>query len=154
MKAVYTKISGADSDFDKVVVGRMSNNFTTSMLNAAAQVEYNFFPYMTGDIAYTWTPYIFGGFGYSIILSSSSTVGTPADNHIAIPFGFGAKLNLGRRLSGGLECTFNKALSDRVDGVISPLGETKLYNNDWYNYVGLFITYKFFKFAVDCPAYN
>jgi hypothetical protein len=154
LKGVYTKISGSDYDFNTVITGRMPNTFSTTFINVASQVEYNFIPYLTGDIAYKWTPYIFGGVGYSIILASSSTFGVAAKNHFVLPFGCGAKINFDRRLSGGVEWTFNKTFSDRIDGVIPRTGETSLFKNDWYNYVGLFITYKFFKFAADCPAYN
>jgi hypothetical protein len=38
--------------------------------------------------------------------------------------------------------------------VENQLGNTLLNNNDWYSFIGVFITYKFFKFAADCPAYN
>lgn len=154
LKGMYAKISGSDNDFDNVLIGRAPNTFSTSLINVAAQAEYCFFDYRTGDIAYSWTPYLTGGIGYSFILASSSTAGVPANGHFTIPFGCGAKINLGPRLSGGIEWTFNKTFSDRVDGVIPPTGETFLFKNDWYNFVGLFITYKFFKFAVDCPAYN
>ena len=155
-KALYVKLSGSDNDFDNVIIGRNPNTFSTSFINGASQLEYNFFSYYPGDIKYKWSPYVFAGFGYSFILSSSSSSATAiaAKNHFEIPIGLGAKINFGKRLSGGMEWTFNKTFSDRVDGVVPPAGETFLFKNDWYNFVGLFITYKFFKFAVDCPAYN
>ncbi|HBH47718.1 MAG TPA: hypothetical protein DDX98_03725 [Bacteroidales bacterium] len=154
VKSVYSKVSGSDNDFEHVIIGRPSNTFNVTFLNTGAQAEYNFLPYLTGDIAFKWTPYVYGGLGYSIVLSSSSTAGIPANNHFLIPFGAGLKVNLGKRLSGGVELTFNKTFSDKVDGVIPPIGESFLFKNDWYNYVGLFITYKFFKFAADCPVYD
>ena len=154
LKGVYAKISGSDNDFDNTIVGRNPNTFSATFINGAPQAEYNFIPYLTGDITYQWTPYVFGGVGYSLILASSSTAGVPAKSHVVIPFGLGFKINMGKRLSGGVEWTFNKTFSDRVDGVYPPTGETFLFKNDWYNFVGLFITYKFFKFAVDCPAYD
>lgn len=153
-KLQYIKQSGSDNDFDNFIVGRNPNTFSIAMLNPALQVEYNFFPYLTGVKSYKWTPYVFGGVGYSIALSSSSTAGLPAKDHINIPFGAGIKINLGDRLSGGVDWTFNKTFSDRIDGVVPPIGETFLFKNDWYNLFGLFITYKFFKFAADCPVYD
>lgn len=153
-KAVYASITGSDNDFDNVIVGRLPNTFSANLLNTGLQAEYNFFDYKTGDIAYNWTPYIAAGLGYSVALSSSSTAGLSAKSHFNIPFGLGAKVNLGRRLSAGAEWTFTKTFSDRVDGIVPPTGETILYKNDWYNFFGLFITYKFVKFAVDCPAFN
>lgn len=150
----YAKISGSDDDFNQVLVGRLPNTFSTTVINFAAQAEYCFFDYRTGDIAYNWSPYLTGGIGYSVVISSSSTAGLPAVGHVVLPFGLGAKVNITRRLSGGVEWTFNKTFSDKIDGVVPPSGETFFFKNDWYNFVGLFITYKFVKFAVDCPAYN
>lgn len=153
-KGVYAKVTGSDDDFNTVVVGRFPNTFSTSILTISPQAEFNFFDYTTGDIAYDWSPYIAGGIGYSLVMASSVTSGKMPKSHFNIPFGVGAKVNLGRRLSAGAEWTFTKTFSDRVDGVVPPTGETILYKNDWYNFLGLFITYKFFKFAVDCPAYH
>ncbi len=154
VKAAYAHMSGSDSDFDKVVIGRNPSSFSTGLINLASQVEFNFIPYLTGDINYNWTPYVFGGAGYSLILSSSATTNVSASNHLVIPFGAGAKINITSRLSGGVEWTFNKTFTDRIDGVIPPTGTSTLSKNDWYNFAGLFITYKFFKFAADCPVYD
>jgi hypothetical protein len=154
LKSVYAQVSGSDDDFDNFIVGRPATTFSTSLVNTAAQFEYNFFDYLTGNIAYDWTPYVYAGVGYSLILSSGATTGLPANSHVNIPFGFGFKFNLGKRWSSGVEWTFNKTFSDRVDGVIPPIEASFLYKNDWYNFVGLFITYKFFKFAADCPVYD
>ena len=157
-KAIYTSFSGSDDDFNTVLPDRyrFPNTFSINILNFGSQVEYNFFPYLTGDIAYVWTPYIFGGIGYSYILSSSSTspLAKPAKNYFNIPFGAGLKVNLSKRMSGGMEGAFHKSFSDRIDGIIPLTGETKVFKTDWHYFIGLFITYKFFKFAADCPAYN
>ncbi len=154
LKLQYIHQSGSDDDFNTELVGRNSNTFSFDLINPAAQIEYNFFPYLTGVKSYKWTPYMFGGVGYSVVASSSSTSGVAAVNHLNIPFGVGVKVNLGSRLSGGAEWAFNKTFSDRIDGVVPATGETFMFKNDWYNLFELFITYKFFKFAADCPVYD
>jgi hypothetical protein len=83
---------------------------------------------------------------------------------VTMPFGFGYKMNVGRWLSVGAEVSARKTFSDRVDsdqdnlegfinpevvGAIAPFG-----NGDWYYFTGVFVTYKFFKFWDDCPAYE
>ena len=73
---------------------------------------------------------------------------------MTIPFGFGVKTNLTDRLSAGLEWSYRKTFYDKIDNVESPLGKSILHNNDWYSTYGLFITYKFVKFAADCPVYK
>jgi opacity protein-like surface antigen len=156
LHAIYAHLTGSDNDFDYVITKRNNNvSFSASLLNLATQFEYNFFSYKTGTNKGNISPYMFGGFGYSLIMSSSiNNSGSEANNHLTIPFGIGVKFNITDRLSSGLEWSYNKSFTDQLDGVISPLGETKLYNNDWYSFIGLFITYKFFNFAGNCPVYD
>lgn len=153
---IYAHIEGSDSDFDYIITKRnFPVTFSASMLNLASQVEYNFFPYKTGESKQGFSPYIFTGIGYSVLLSSDIRPTSPkAESHMIMPFGVGVKMNFTRRLSAGAEWSYIKTFSDRIDGVVSPVSENKLYNNDWYSFAGLFITYKFFKFAVDCPVYD
>ena len=64
-------------------------------------------------------------------------------------------MNLGKRLSGGLELSMRKTFTDEIDGVENiglegvkhPFG-----NNDWYMFTGIFLTYKIFEFRDPCPA--
>ncbi|MBN1118912.1 MAG: hypothetical protein JXA77_17005 [Bacteroidales bacterium] len=155
---VYANLSGTDSDFENNITKRPTPvSFSVNLVNIASQVEYNFFDYKTGIEAGEFTPYMFGGIGYSMVLSSTvENSGVSPEQHFTIPFGVGSKLNVTRRMSAGVEWSMNKAFSDRLDGVISPLDDAELlmFNNDWYSFFGLFITYKFFKFAADCPTYD
>lgn len=159
-QVLYARLKGSDNDFDRYITNRpFPTTFSVSLLEIGSQLEYNFFDYITGVKAGEWTPYIFGGIGYSFLLSQSVQNQSPGvfpESHGVLPFGVGTKLNLTRRLSGGLEFSMNKSFGDRLDGVTNPIpdSETFLYNNDWYSFFGLFITYKFFKFAADCPAYD
>jgi hypothetical protein len=156
-QAVYANLAG-DENPDRNITKRPAPvSFSVNFVNVASQVEYNFFDYKQGDKHSLGTPYVFGGLGYSVVLSSKvSPSGVEPIGHYTMPFGVGAKFNITRRLSSGLEWSLNKNFSDRIDGVISPLpdGEKLFYGNDWYSFLGLFITYKFFKFADDCPAYD
>ncbi len=156
-QAIYANLTGSDSDFDQVITKRNNPvNFTANLLNLGTQFEYNFFDYKSGGKKGNCSPYMFGGIGYSLLIGSGSSVvgGEEQESHFTIPFGIGFKLNITDRLSTGLEWSYNKSFTDKLDGVISPLGETKFYNNDWYSFLGLFITYKFFNFAGNCPVYD
>lgn len=154
--ANYVSLKGSDQDFpDREILFRNSVDFHTSLLDIASQVEFNFFPYKTTEDLWYGTPYIFGGVGYSFVLGySAEGIGINAQNHLIIPFGVGYKLNVTRKLSAGVEWSFRKTFNDCTDGVVNPLGESFLHSNDWYSIFGLFITYKFFNFAGDCPVYN
>jgi opacity protein-like surface antigen len=147
-------LSGNDLDFP----GRLNPdrpvspaNFSTSLLDMSVQGEFNFLSFTPNFGKWNYTPYLFAGAGGALVISSN----TNATNTIAIPFGIGAKINITSRLSAGAEWGFRKTFSDRIDGVQNPSGkQTWIHNNDWYSIMGIFITYKFFNFAADCPAYR
>ena len=140
----YFGLKGDLSDFpDHSLLNVLPNrSFSRNFFDLTGQVEFNFLPYMTGLDEGMWSPYLAGGLGYA------TNVG------LVIPFGAGFKINLTTRLSAGAEWSCRRTFTDNIDGVESFLGNTLLNNNDWYSVYGLFITYKFFKFAADCPAYK
>ena len=145
----YTHLKGNVNDFpDRVThfIPTHTEAFTKQLLDLTGQLEFNFLPYITGERNFLRSTYIAGGIGYGIFSGSS--------NSLLIPFGIGAKMNLGERLSGGLEWSFRKTFADDIDNNPNPLGNSLINNNDWYSIFGLFISYKFVKFAADCPAYN
>lgn len=154
--AIYANLTGEDSEDNQFITKRTyPASFSAHILNFSAQAEFNFFPFKTYDSPGEWTPYIFGGLGYSFMLASSGENSNAIPtSHATIPFGVGAKLNLTRRLSSGIEWSQHKTFTSNIDGIESALGEVKMFHNDWYSFLGLFITYKFFKFAADCPAYD
>ncbi len=154
INAYYLSLSGSDLDFPAVLhPDRPSSpsRFNTSLVDLSARLEFNFRPYKPFVRQWDYTPYISAGFSGSLIVNSDAGAG----NFAGIPFGTGIKTTLGTRLAGGLEWTFNKTLNDGIDGLENPSGVVSvMHNNDWYSYLGVFITYKFFNFAVDCPVYE
>ncbi len=162
LNGYYAYLSGSDTDFPTMYHSDRQTQpvqFNTSLIDGTIQFEFNFLPYVPNSGNWESTPYVSGGVGYSVITSSNAStsydgIKNPVP-HMTIPFGIGFKMNINRKVSAGLEWSFRKTFSDRVDFLINPSGETSLFhNNDWYSFAGIFITYKFFKFAVDCPAYS
>jgi len=147
-------LSGSDLDFP----GRLNpdrpfspRNFQTSLLDLALQTEFNFLPYIPTAGKWQYSPYITAGIAGSMVMGSD----VDAVNTLTIPFGIGVKVNLTSRLSTGAEWGFRKTFSDTIDGIENPSGTTSIiHNNDWYSFMGIFITYKFFNFAAECPAYK
>ena len=82
----------------------------------------------------------------------SSTSGAP--NHFTLPFGIGLKSTVTDRIGWGAEWIIRKSFSDQIDGIDSPVKNYIFHNNDWYTTLSINITFKFFKFAAKCPAYN
>jgi hypothetical protein len=152
--AYYAHLSGSDLDFPKILHPDRPLSpaiFTTSLIDLALQVEYNFLPFTPNVGKWSYTPYLTTGIAGALILGSDVT----ASYFISFPFGAGLKVNLTSRISAGAEWSFRKTFSDSVDGLENPSGtKSILHNNDWYSFLGVFITFKFFNFAVECPAYK
>jgi len=150
----YGRFSGSDLDFPELLHPDRPLSpatFHTSLLDLALQVEYNFMPFTTGIAGWAYTPYLSTGIAGALILSTDRA----SDNLVSLPFGFGVKVNLAKRVTAGAEWSFRKTFNDRVDGLENPSGvRSVIHNNDWYSFLGIIITYKFFNFAVDCPAYK
>ncbi len=147
ISGLYANLSGSDNDFpERTLSDRTPVSFTKSLMDFCGQVEFNFLPYITGEESLLNSVYVAGGLGYSLLLGSS--------NSIVIPFGVGYKINLTKRLSAGAEWSFRKTFIDDIDDVPNLLDNTLVNNNDWYSFIGLFISYKFVKFAAECPAYR
>ena len=146
----YSNIKGAD--INNHYHQFQQKSFSTSLLDASVQFEFNYLPYQKKKKKYDFTTYLSAGIGYSSVLNSN----VEANSHPTIPFGIGFKINLTDRMSAGSEWTFRKTFNDNVDGLTNfndPVVSSVLHNNDWYSFIGLFITYKFFKFAENCPVY-
>jgi opacity protein-like surface antigen len=144
----YAMVSGNSDDFpDQTLPYRPEHSFTSNLFEFASQLEFNFLPYISGQDKWMNSTYITGGIGYTLNVSAGN-------GFLSIPFGAGFKINITDRLSAGLEWTYRKTFNDKIDNLESPLGNSILHNNDWYSTYGLLITYKFFKFAADCPVYK
>jgi hypothetical protein len=133
------------------ILGGTEAEFHSSFVDLGTDFEFNWWPYKTASMKMRYTPYVSAGIGYSL-----DRLGE-AKSHLYLPFGAGAKVNLGKRLSGGVEVSMRKTFTDLIDGVANPGGEavqTPVGNNDWYMFTGIFLTYKIFNVINECPAYE
>ncbi len=147
LSGIYAGLRGSDQDFpDRYIPLRSPQSFSKQILDISGECEFNFLPYITGEDKWLYSTYVAGGIGTGIIIGNKP--------FLTIPFGVGFKVNLTTRLSAGCEWSFRKTFRDDIDNVENQLGNTLINNNDWYSFVGIFISYKFFKFAADCPAYK
>jgi hypothetical protein len=152
--AYYAKLSGSDLDFPEILHPDRPYSpalFNTSLIDLGLQVEFNFLPFVPNVGKWEYTPYISTGVAGALVLNSDAS----SVNHLSFPFGIGLKLNLTSRISTGFEWSFRKTFNDMIDGVENPSGSLSIiHNNDWYSFLGVFITFKFFNFAEVCPAYE
>lgn len=124
-------------------------SFEAKVNDISLVAEFNFLEYFTGSRRNFFTPYIFGGVGYSILSNVSSEASDSFKNSFVIPFGFGFKYSVSKKIGIGLEWGMRKTFTDYVDGVNSieyQTGDASLSdaadNWDWYNLFGLSVTYK------------
>ncbi len=144
--AVFYNLTGSGEVF-----GNRQVEFQSSFVDLGLDFEFNWWPYKTAYRKTKYSPYVSAGLGYSLNISGDAV------SHLYLPFGGGFKLNLGQKLSGGVEVTMRKSFTDLLDGVTNAGGEevqTSVGNNDWYMFTGIFLTYKIFNFREDCPTYN
>ncbi len=149
----YGTIKGDDLDFKNDFQQMRGSNFSTSILSFQLGYEFNFLPYISNRWKTAHTPYIFAGIGGSLITSSS----VDADNHFVIPFGIGYKYRITPQIGIGCEWSMNKSFSDTLDGVTNPGPDgsySKSHNNDWYSFVGVYVTFRIFEKGFECPAYR
>ncbi len=150
LNGYYGSLKASDSDFTTQLPTRRPMEVNTKILEYTAQFEINFLPYLTGTSKNNLTTYIAFGIGYAFPIGGNYY---EPKSHLSIPVGAGIKFNVTDKVGMGAEWSFRKTFTDSLDGIESPLGKRLLHNNDWYSFAGIFITYKFFNFAVDCPTY-
>ena len=139
VEATYGNIS-----CEKDYIARRNLSFRSHIYEGAALIEFNFRPYGPGATESTWTPYIFGGFGFFHFNPEASYIdaegnvqwaqlqplctegqGTPQylDRkayplfQICMPFGVGFRWRLGKAVSVTAEYGFRKTWTDYIDDV-------------------------------------
>jgi opacity protein-like surface antigen len=150
--AIYGSLRGSDLDFTNNFQQSRGYSFQTSFLEVAANTEFNFFPYQYGKRKDRYTPYVTAGIGYDFVFDSEKKGTTD----LVITYGAGFKFNVNRHISAGCEWSFRKTFNDHLDGINNPGTDNAVFyhNNDWYSIVGIFITYKFLSYLLECPAYE
>ena len=166
----------------------MDYPFTYSKITQdfSAQVEINYLRFIIGNKKTRFSPYILGGLGVSYFPyhldpgfisnfnPNHNKGGAIIDESVfatTIPFGFGVKYSLGKRLSVGAEYLMRKLLSDKFDDLDDPLAFVNsanntapaatyttytddMHNNDWPGYLGVHMTFMIYIGKKACPAYD
>ena len=139
-------------------------SFENTITEFAGVIEFNFLPYEMGDKRHFFSPYLFVGLSYFLNDVSTTVEGfEPAPSNqdgggkIALPFGPGLKLSLGRNWAFSMEWGFRKTGYDLIDGLENRTDKVyesgKVYDNDWFVVSGFMLTYKLTDEG-PCPVYN
>ena len=182
----YRGMLEGDDNVSKAMENR-DLKFESKITDISAVIEFNFFNYITGSTRNFIAPYIFGGVGVLMFKPEADGValrdlGTEGQNvgfngrskyqttQIVMPFGFGFKYSLNKRLGFALEWGLRKTFTDYIDDVsttyyldgesIDPSNTAEIMSDpnmshlpyeargnpstkDWYVFFGATITYKF-----------
>ncbi len=145
-------LSGDTEDMDDVLPDAGHFKFSTTFFELSEMFEFNFFNYGIGEKyrkLKRWSPYITGGLGATMWLTSGYT-----GFAFTIPFGVGAKYKINERLNLGLEFLMKKTFSDRLDGTeLSDPHAIKsgfAKNTDWYSTLSVTLSYEFSKRCATC----
>lgn len=100
---------------------------TGNLLELAAIAEYNFLDKATMVKKKDWSPYLFGGIGYSWAKNKSTLFTTPLKvNTPVIPYGVGVKVRFKGPLSICAEFGTRYTISDDFDKINSYFGKTNI----------------------------
>ncbi len=155
----YGRLSGNDNSSRYAYQRIRNSSFSTPILDLTGQFEFNFLPYVIGSDDKKFSPYVSSGLTFLIAMNSGSPF------QVVVPMGVGVKFNLSKKLGAGIEYSFRKTFSDKIDrlpGVKNTVGNFRseikqrayFHDNDWYAFIGLFISFKIRASRITCEAYN
>jgi hypothetical protein len=161
---VRTTLSGDDKFETFKFNQQRSASFENILTEFAGVLEFNFLPYKKGDKQKFFTPYLFVGLSYYLNDVSITVDGfnpPPVDQEgggkLAMPFGPGLKLSLGKKWDFSVEWGFRKTGYDLIDGLENRIEDNfetgKDYDNDWFVVSGFMLSYKLTNEG-PCPVYN
>lgn len=148
-----------DKNYSSALAKTRSASFSGLLSEASVMVEYNFFNYILDYLqrkkVTKYSPYLTAGLALfnAQTTSNNPDYGTETNTQIAIPIGVGLKYMLNPQWNLGVEVVARKTFTDRIDGINNTsvggklVGDTE--DNDTYYYVGVSISYTFYK--VHCP---
>lgn len=137
LQGLYGKLEAYDSDSPDPLQRLRNLGFRTSLFEASALLEINFFKYRGLDRdAKKWTPFVFAGLAYfhtnpqnrlddtwydlQPLGTEGQTIGGGEGyslNQIGIPFGVGLKLAVSGRVDVQLEWGLRRTYTDHIDDV-------------------------------------
>ena len=130
-------------------------SFSINMAEVSSVIEYHFLDYKNDKSPIRWSPYAFGGVGFTRFTGLAE----PKENfnriQTVIPFGLGFKQLIGKRFSLDTELGIRKTFFDLLDNTSDGDLATKNYqygnpnDNDWYSYFG--VSLSFILYEIPCP---
>lgn len=150
-------IKGNTADFKNKYPNGENAQFSRTLIDLGAQIEYNFWGYGLGEEYLRikrLTPYIVGGMGFTFAPAPAENVFT-----VNFPLGIGVKYKAAPRWNIGCEFTMRFSLSDKLDVTSNDglqlndpynISGKGFKNKDSYSYTSIFVTYDLFPKCKTC----
>lgn len=152
---VAAGLVGAADQYSKDPFQKARNmSFRSRITEVSTVAEYNFLDYQEKRYALNWTPYVFGGIGYSKFKPDVVTDNYKTSTFV-LPYGVGIKYQIKRPWNIGLEYGTRKTFTDYLDNLGGdPKNNDKLQQGDpsrkdTYYYIRLSVSYTFYRIV--CP---
>lgn len=119
----YGKLEASDLQHDVAYQQERSLAFTSTMYELNSLAEFNFKEYRIGHEKHRFSLFIFAGLSAFYFQTETSGGVGPAEGvkvpniQVSVPFGVGAKLNLGKKAGLSLEWGPRRTFTDYLDGV-------------------------------------
>ncbi len=148
----------------------LPKSFSKGIQDFSVQGEVNYLKYIFGERKTPFSSYISAGFGMTHYKADSINLVSLTEEEFqvftpTVAFGFGFKVNVGKKLALGIEYQMRKLFDDNLDNINDPFrnrngnGQVQTYNdtwhnNDWVTFLGLHLTYVMNMDRKPCPAYD
>lgn len=150
-------LSGADDKPIDAAAAIRNTSFELFLTELGVDFEYNFLDIKSAKSLNNWTPFLFFGAGIFQVIGDDplNEGGNFSTLHFMVPFGTGIKAELSPTVNFELQIGARKLFTDWLDGVSDKEGLIKNYqygnkhDKDWYNYIGISISYTIY--TVNCP---
>ena len=148
-------ISGSDERPIDPFASNRAASFQSGLLELAVMAEYNFIDYKAEQVKFRWSPYIALGVAGTYIFGGNQNLNGSSPVQFAIPFGGGFKFAVSPYITLNVEIGLRKMFFDYLDGYSDGDITNKnyqygnKYDQDWYNFVGLSVSYTIWK--IPCP---
>ncbi len=143
----YSGLKGSYSSLNQYLPG-VTGSFSKQLVEFDGLCEINFMSFNTRHLNKdNFSPYVILGIGGAYIGGAIIP---------QLPFGIGMKYCPISRITVGWEWRLCKTFSDKVDGYENVYDGSKaiFHNNDWFSFVGLFVTFRLYDYNDTCPVYQ
>jgi hypothetical protein len=147
-------LAGSETPIDAFADQR-GFSFTANIAEVSSVIEYHFLDYKHDKSPIKWSPYAFGGVGFTRFSKVEQRGENFSRIQAVIPFGLGLKHLVGKRFSIDTEFGIRRTFSDQLDQISEGDLQVKDYqygnpnDQDWYYYFG--ISLSFIIYEIPCP---